>query len=80
MKNSTWRLSHRHSPVLPANLKKKFQILTAFLACCHLRPIEITPFEDQNMHKNSVHTRFITPRDRCNSLTPLLYLHEGAPR
>ena len=34
MKNSTWILFQRHSPVLPANLKKKFQILTHFLACC----------------------------------------------
>jgi len=80
MKNSTWILSQRHSLVLPANLKKKIQILTPSLACCHLRPSEITPFEGQNMHENSGQTRFITPRDRCNWLTPLHYLHEGAPR
>jgi len=49
-----------------------------FLACFHLRPFEITPFEDQNMHENSRHTRFITPHDRCNSLTPFHYLHERA--
>ena len=64
MKNSAWILSQRYSPVLPANLKKKFQILTPILACCHLRPFEITPYEGQNMHENSGHTRFITPRDR----------------
>ena len=72
MKNSAWLLSQRHSSVLPANLnlKKKFQILTPFLAC-HLRAFEITPFEGENIHENSGHTRFITPRDRCNSC--LLY-------
>jgi len=80
MTNSTWILSQWHSPVLRANLKKQFQILTTFLACFHLRPFEIAPFEGQNMHENSGHTPFITPRDRCNSLTPLHYLHEGAPR
>jgi len=80
MKNSTWILSQRHSPVLPANLKKKIQILTPFLACCRLRPFEIALFEGRNMHENSGHTRFITPRDRCNSWTPLYYLHKGAPR
>jgi len=68
------------TPHSPANLKKKFQILTPFLACCHLRPFEITPFEGQNMHENSGHTRLITLRDRCNSLTPLHYLREGALR
>ena len=80
MKSSTWILSQRHSTVLPANWKKKFQILPPFLAYCHLRPFEITPFEGQNMHENSGHTRFITPRGRCNSLTPFYHLHEGAPR